>query len=83
VFVTKNDSAVPRVTVDFKKLNEITVKDKFPLPRISDCFDALSSAVYLSSIGQSHSFFSFYLQRKKTKIKPFLLLVVGSLDSHG
>jgi len=52
VLAKKKDSAVLHVTVDFRKLNEATVKDKFPLPRISDCLDALSSAVYFSSIDQ-------------------------------
>ena len=57
VLVKKNDFAVLRVTVDFRKLNNVTVKDKFPLLRVSDYFDALSAAVYFSSIDQSHSFF--------------------------
>ena len=38
----KKDSNVPRVTIDYRKLNSITVKDKYPLPRIKDCLDALS-----------------------------------------
>jgi len=42
VLVKKKSSPVPRIIVDYQKLNEITVKDKFPLPRISDCLDALS-----------------------------------------
>ena len=46
VLVKKKGSPVPRITVDYRKLNEITVKDKFPLPRISDCLGALSGSVY-------------------------------------
>jgi len=46
VLVKRKDFFVSRVTVDYRKLNEITVKDKFILPRISDCLDALSGAVY-------------------------------------
>jgi len=57
VLVKKKGSPVLRVTVDYRKLNEITVKDKFPLPRISDRLDALSGSVYFSSFDQSHSFF--------------------------
>jgi len=69
VLVKKKDSAVPRVTVDFRKLNEITLKDKFPLPRISDCLDALSGAVYFSSIDQSHSFFQLPLATEEDRNK--------------
>jgi len=32
VLVKKKGSSVPRVTVDYRKLNEITVKNRFPLP---------------------------------------------------
>ena len=42
VLVKKKDSDVPRVTIDYRKLNAVTVKDKHPLPRIKDCLDALS-----------------------------------------
>jgi len=59
VLVKKKDSSVPRVTVDYRKLNEITVKDKFILLRISDCLDALNGVVYFSSFDQTHSFFDF------------------------
>jgi len=57
------------VTVDYRKLNEITVKDKFPLPRISDCLDALSGAVYYSSVDISHSFFQLPLATEEDKRK--------------
>jgi len=65
----KKDSAVPRVTVDFRKLSEITVKNKFPLPRIFDCLDALSGAVYFSFIDQSHSFFQLPLATEEDRNK--------------
>jgi len=55
--------------VDYRKLNEITVKDRFPLPRISDCLDALSGAIYFSSIDQSHSFFQLPLATTEDKNK--------------
>jgi len=45
------------VTIDYRSLNEITYKDKFPLPRIADCFDAMSGSVYFSTIDLSASFF--------------------------
>ena len=69
MLVKKKDSAVPRVTVDFKKLNEITVKDNFLLPRNSDCLDVLCGAVYFSSIDQSHSFFLLSLATKENRNK--------------
>lgn len=38
-----------RLCVDYRKLQEITVKDTLPLPRIQDTLAALAGAQYLSS----------------------------------
>ena len=37
-----------RVVVDFRKLNEKTVDDRFPIPRITDIIDRLGGARYFS-----------------------------------
>eukprot|EP01117_Protostelium_nocturnum_P013214 TRINITY_DN4915_c0_g1_i4.p1 TRINITY_DN4915_c0_g1~~TRINITY_DN4915_c0_g1_i4.p1 ORF type:complete len:1172 (+),score=124.10 TRINITY_DN4915_c0_g1_i4:812-4327(+) len=49
VMVPKPDGST-RVCVDFRKLNSVTTKDVYPLPRIDETLESLSSAVYLSSM---------------------------------
>lgn len=39
-----------RVVVDFRKLNELTVGDAFPIPNITDIIDQTGQTVYFSSI---------------------------------
>ena len=56
VLVSKKGSAMPRVTIDYRRLNEVTYKDKFPLPHIQECLDALSGNLYFSTIDLSCSF---------------------------
>ena len=39
-----------RLCVDYRKLNKMTVKNKYPLPRIDDLFDQLKGASVFSKI---------------------------------
>ena len=39
-----------RLCVDYRKLNRVTVKNKYPLPRIEELFDQLNVACYFSKI---------------------------------
>jgi hypothetical protein len=43
IFVSKKDST-QRLCVDYHALNEVTVKNKYPLPRIDDMFDQFCGA---------------------------------------
>jgi hypothetical protein len=50
IFVLKNDGN-QRLWVDYRALNEVTIKNKYPLPRIDDLFDQLHDACVFSKIG--------------------------------
>ena len=49
VFVLKRDKSV-RPCYDMRRVNELTVKDSFPLPRTEDCLDAVSGAKLFSTL---------------------------------
>ncbi|KAJ9519415.1 hypothetical protein QJQ45_023059 [Haematococcus lacustris] len=49
LFVEKNDGTL-RMCVDFRALNKITVRDRFPLPLIDDLFDKLQGCTLFSSM---------------------------------
>ncbi|WMV45612.1 hypothetical protein MTR67_038997, partial [Solanum verrucosum] len=49
LFVKKKDGTL-RLCIDYRKLNRITIKNKYLLPRIDDLFDQLKSAKVFSKI---------------------------------
>ena len=49
VLVTKKDGST-RFCVDYRKLNDLTVKDAYPLPRVDDCLDSLSGSKWFCSM---------------------------------
>ncbi|KAA0048696.1 reverse transcriptase [Cucumis melo var. makuwa] len=49
LFVKKKDGSM-RLCIDYKELNKVTVKNKYPLPRIDDLFDQLQGATVFSKI---------------------------------
>jgi hypothetical protein len=49
LFMKKKDGTLI-LCIDFRKLNKVTVKNKYPLPRIGDLFDQLKDARIFSKI---------------------------------
>ncbi|KAK1625968.1 hypothetical protein QYE76_000283 [Lolium multiflorum] len=49
LFVDKKDGAT-RLVTDYRKLNDVTIKNKYPLPKIEDLFDQLTGAQVFSKI---------------------------------
>ena len=51
----KKDNSV-RFCVDYRRLNEVTKRDVYPLPRIDDAIDALSSANIFSTFDSKSAY---------------------------
>ena len=49
LFVRKKDGSI-RMCVDYRALNKITIKNKYPLPRIEELFDRLLGSKYFTKI---------------------------------
>ena len=49
LFVKKKDGSM-RLCMDYRELNKVTIKNKYPLPQIDDLFDQLKGAKYFSNI---------------------------------
>ena len=49
LFVRKKDGSL-RLCINYRELNRVTVKNKYPLPRIDDLFDQLAGVAVFSKI---------------------------------
>lgn len=68
VLVRKKDGQV-RWCIDYRALNDRTVKDSFPLPNIEDCLDTLHGNKYFSTLDMASGYYQIDLapeDRKKT-----------------
>ena len=58
-----------RIVIDFRKLNEQTKEDKYPIPRIDDILDKLGRANYFSTLDLTKGFYQIEVDprdREKT-----------------
>lgn len=68
VLVRKKDGSV-RWCIDYRQLNQKTVKDSYPLPNIEDCLSTLSGSIYFSTLDMESSYYQVGIDpadRKKT-----------------
>ncbi|KAH9171777.1 hypothetical protein AeNC1_017768, partial [Aphanomyces euteiches] len=49
LMIRKPDGSI-RFCIDYRRLNEVTIKDSYPLPRIDDLLDVLGKAKYFSTM---------------------------------
>ena len=63
IFVGKKDGSL-RMCIDYRQLNEVTIKNKYPLPRIDDLFDQLSGAKVFSKIDLRTGYHQLKIKRE-------------------
>jgi hypothetical protein len=62
IFVDKKDGT-QRICVDYRSLNEVTIKNKYPLPRIDDLFDQVRGASVFSKIDLHSGYHQLKIRR--------------------
>lgn len=60
-----------RLVIDYRKLNEKTINDKYPIPEITDILDKLGKATYFSTIDLVSGFHQIQLAEEDTEKTAF------------
>jgi hypothetical protein len=55
LFVRKADGSL-RLCIDYRGLNEVTLKDAYPLPRVDDTLDELKDAMLYTHLDLAYGF---------------------------
>ncbi|GBG84966.1 hypothetical protein CBR_g39429 [Chara braunii] len=76
VIVPKKAEGI-RICIDYRKLNDITIKDVYPLPRIDELLDAIGSARFFSKFDVRHVFHHL-LVREEDRPKTAFVLFEGT-----
>ena len=71
VLVRKPDRSL-RYCIDFRKLNDRTVKDSYPLPLIEDCLDTLAGTVWLSIVDMANGYYQIMLSEDSKEKTAFI-----------
>nr|GFC37162.1 putative reverse transcriptase domain-containing protein [Tanacetum cinerariifolium] len=70
LFVNKKDGSF-RMCIDYRELNKLTIKNRYPLPRIDDLFDQLQGSSVYSKIDLRSGYHQLRVREKDIPITAF------------
>jgi len=72
--ISKKKDGTIRFCIDFRKLNAVYKKDSYPLPRIDDIFDQLSSNAWYSCLNLKSGYWQIKIWPAETEKRQYFLL---------
>ncbi|GKC28718.1 putative reverse transcriptase domain-containing protein, partial [Tanacetum coccineum] len=70
LFVKKKDGSF-RMCIDYRELNKLTIKNRYPLPRIDDLFDQLQGSSVYYKIDLRSGYHQFHIKEEDIPITAF------------
>ncbi|VUZ56485.1 unnamed protein product [Hymenolepis diminuta] len=73
IVVTKKKNGSLRLCMDYRKLNAVTKRDQYPMPRIDDGFDYLSGSQYFSTLDLRSGYWQVEVDPKSREKTAFVV----------
>ena len=58
--------------MDFRKVNAVTVRDPFPLPRVEDLLDRVGKSKYLTKLDMTRGYWQVPLDEESIPVSAFV-----------
>jgi hypothetical protein len=71
VLAPKKDGTM-RFCIDYRKLNDITIRDAYPIPRIDDTLDALQHAQFFSTLDLRSGYWQVEMDKESQPLTAFV-----------
>ena len=72
VLVKKRDGSL-RLCVDYRRLNQVSVSDAYPMPRVDDLINHVGKSTYISTLDLTRGYWQVSVARRTTPRQPFPL----------
>ena len=72
VVLVKKENGQHRLCFDYRRVNNLTIPDNFPLPRIEDCIDRVGKAKYISKLDLMKGYWQVPLAKEARKVSAFI-----------
>lgn len=72
VVLCKKKDGSTRMCIDYRKLNKVIIKERFPIPLIDDIFDKLQGASVFSNLDLKNSFYQVEVDPASRKFTSFV-----------
>ena len=72
VILVRKKGGSTHFCVDYRRLNEVTRTDSYPLPRMEDCLDSLAGAKYFSTVDMASGYWQIKVKDKDQEKTAFV-----------